>query len=144
MAAKPRGKPFQGPGDPRNGPSITEQSGATNARTKEEPVSGYCAPSEDGAPQVLQDMRHVYMNPKRHDRTEGQRFQREFREKQPAAFNSQLTEMEDRHKKEVQAKAPVAAKVVDHGTDRALAQIKRILAGEERAKCPKCGAEVEK
>jgi hypothetical protein len=139
-------RPGESPGKPPEADEKPKRSAAQQEATKraqqrglevikakkEEPPVPYAQPAEDGAPQVLQDMRHVYMNPKRHDRTEGQRFQREFREKQPAAFNSQLTEMEEKHRKEVQAKVKesVGEEVVDHGTDRAIALYERILAGE--------------
>jgi hypothetical protein len=120
--AKPRGRPFTGAEDPRNGPAITEQLGATNSRAKE-PVSRYFPLPDDGAPAALVDMRHVWLNGKAHDATEAHRNARAFKDKDPKGFLQLMTEMESAYKKEKrqEAAAGAGAEVVDVGTDKAIA-----------------------
>jgi hypothetical protein len=134
--AKPRGKPFTGAGDPRNGPPITEQHGATNSLKAREPAS-YVAPLEDGASQVLTDLRHAWLNGKQHDRTEGHRSARAFKDKDTRGFVAMMTDLEAAHKKKM--RPTVEEQVVaeaDEGTARCLSLIEEWL--KENGCCPKC------
>src|SRR5205823_6505216 len=58
----------------------------------------YIEPEQDGAPDYLQTLRHVNLNPKAFDKTEPQRTARAIKLKDPAKFVALLAAEERAHK----------------------------------------------
>jgi len=70
---------------PRDGTSPTQQR-------------EYVASPDDDAPRQLMDLRHVYLNPKKYDRTEAHDNARRFKDRDPKGFSAQLAALEKEHK----------------------------------------------
>jgi hypothetical protein len=62
------------------------------------PRSDYVAPPDDGAPEQLQVMRHVYSNEKFYDQTDAHRKMRRLREKDVYRFFARLVALEAEHR----------------------------------------------
>lgn len=78
----------------------------------------YVAPVEDGATEDLMDMRHVYLNGKKWDKTIGHQIARGILLKSPKEFVAMKNKMEMEHR--VSQRVGVGGKeVVDMGSDRA-------------------------
>lgn len=106
MPEKLRREPFEA-GGTRNGPPVKKQP-ATNSTLDN--AADYVPPADDSAPQLLQDMRHVYQNADpRHDKFGGQKAQRSFMTKNPSAFNAQMAAMEDTHRDRMEAQRQASA-----------------------------------
>lgn len=102
---------------------------------EKKPVGEYVSPPDDGAEGVLQAMRHCNLNHKSHDRTPEQKHTREYMEKSPVAFRTQLMGLEREHR---EAKRPVeksgepgggsTEEEEDIGAEKARGLIEKLLA----------------
>lgn len=88
-------------------------------RTYKKPKE-YVAPEDDGANAHLMDMRHVYLNVGRFDKTQGQETARQLLKKDPKGFMSQLVALEKEHRANVRAASGAGADGVDVGGEAAL------------------------
>jgi hypothetical protein len=79
----------------------------------------FIPPEDDGAPQQLADMRHVYLNPTTYDVTQGQVTARQLLVKDPRGFMVQLAALEKDHR--LSLKAVSVAAEIDEGSEAALA-----------------------
>ena len=82
---------------------------------------------DDGAPQHLQDMRHVYMNDEKYDRTQSQKTTRQYFMRNPSGFMGQMFQMERDFRVESWKIEPEAAVVVDDGTDLCLRLAEKLI-----------------
>ncbi len=88
---------------------------------------------DDGASQQLQDMRHVYLNAKRFDKTEGQANQRKFKDKHARQFQEVFARLEKELRDQKRAEALAASSgesvqaVVDLGASKCLELAERVL-----------------
>jgi hypothetical protein len=67
-------------------------------------IREYVAPRDDGAPAQLQDLRHVYLNAQRHDRTEAHDNARRFKDRDPKGFHGMMATLEKEHAATMAAK----------------------------------------
>jgi len=142
----PKEKPKRTPAQEAAALANLEKAKAAKEAKVEESEQPYSTPEEDGAPGQLQVMRHVFLNPRRFDRTPAQKQVRKFQEKRPHLFNSQLNQMEREHraavesrvdqgaeiarlKAEVERLRPVASGGPDVGTQRCLELCEKLLGG---------------
>lgn len=115
--AKPRGKPFTGKGDPRNGPKIAEQ-----LERKKKEVPPFYPPADDGASYLLQCMRRVFQNVPEYDTEPSHCHLRDWLEKDRTGYIRQLNLFEAKHKEYLDEQRRAKDEVeVDLGTDRAIA-----------------------
>lgn len=98
---------FKKGADPRRHPPELAGKGTKKNR----PLPEYVTLPDDGASPQLQDMRHVYMNVEGHDKTEGQRTQRAFKDGSPTAFQNAMTALEREHRLSSGGSGPGAADV---------------------------------
>jgi len=92
----------------------------------------YIPPPEDGAPPVLQDLRHVYINHACYDKTLGQKAARKFRKTDYKAFLTQLSALEKEHRNWLameaeRERAKGVMEEMDLGTQRCLELAKKVL-----------------
>jgi hypothetical protein len=119
---KPRGRPFTGANDPRNGHLV--QAARAAAAAQEEPAG-----QKDVS--LYETMRHVFNKPKEADRTQPQRECRAWLKDDRKGFLSKMADLE----KAALARAEPQGKsfpgndlpAEDPGTDRALELIERLL-----------------
>jgi hypothetical protein len=97
----------------------TFQKGEDGRRHRHSKAKSFIAPEDDGAPQQLQDMRHVYLNPGQFDKTQGQVTARQLLKKDPRGFMVQLAALEKDHR--LSLKAVSVAAEIDEGSEAALA-----------------------
>ncbi len=101
------------------------------------PKIGLVEPPNDGAPEELQVMRHVYLNPKRLDQTQPQKLARDIRDKSPDRFLALKAQMEREfeEKKNSAEQGELALVGSDGGSERSM-ELCRSALGEiaERVK----------
>lgn len=85
----------------------------------------YTAPPDDGASTLLQDMRHVYLNPKCYDETLSHKHTREYLKRSPEKFRAQMALLEKQHREKVQEKKVGVEK--DEGVERCMELIEEWL-----------------
>lgn len=107
-------KPGPKPGTFQPGPDLRRGSGGKKSPRE------YTAPEDDGAAAHLMDMRHVYLNPGKFDKTQGQETARQLLKKDPRGFMSQLAALEKEHRANVRAASGAGADGVDVGGEAAL------------------------
>ena len=98
---------------------------------KKQPIP-YVYPPDDGAPEELQMMRHVFLNGSKFDKTQPQRIARDIQEKSPDRFMALKAQMEREFEEKKQAALKVATgetEVVgeDVGTDAAVGLARKLL-----------------
>jgi hypothetical protein len=74
------------------------QPGAPPRGPGRRPRFKYVAPADDGAPEELQAMRHVYSNEKFYDQTDVHRKIRQLRDKDLSRFFTRLLALEKKHR----------------------------------------------
>jgi hypothetical protein len=82
------------------------QPGASPRRPGRGPRFKYVAPPDDGAPEELQGMRHVYSNEKFYDQTDAHRKMRRLRDKDVSRFFTRLLALEEKHRASQASRRP--------------------------------------
>src|ERR1043166_1790245 len=96
-------------------------------RAKNYPVREYVQPLNDGAPQLLQDYRHVYNNHPDHDQTNGHSHARELIERDRKSFMVAMARMEKEFRETAPVGPPGGPNKQDVGTERCETVIQRLL-----------------
>ena len=81
----------------------------------------------DGAPQHLQDMRHVYLNPEKYDRTQGQKTTRQYFLRNPSNFMAQMFQMEREFAEASGSAAADGTPARDIGTENCLRLAEKLI-----------------
>ena len=107
-------------------------SGDPRGAKRGRPPKLYVQPARDGAPQTLQDMRHVYLNSSRFDETTAHNTMRALFKKDPRGFMSQMNGMEKDHRETMAKERAVKEGVAedgrkDVGAVKCLEMVERLL-----------------
>lgn len=98
-------------------------------KARQEELNPFEPVPDDGAAQDLQDMRHVCLNDKRWDQTQGQKNQRAYLEKHAPQFHKAKAELEKEHAAIGKTGSSIEAQVEpDVGADKIEALLVKLLA----------------